>query len=558
VDDPRSYALCLEAHRVALFNTVDDLLCLGSLHDVEHLWFQIETARKVIRRFRGRALLCDEVGLGKTIEAGMIIKEYLLRGLVRSVLVLVPPALVHQWREEMKRKFGLDFATTSDPLYKKDSGAFWREARLCIASLPAAKARRNVQAVVSREFDLIVVDEAHHLKNRTTQAWKLVNSMKSRFLVLLTATPLHNSLVELHNLITLLKPGQLKTRAEFLRQFVSNADSKTPVNAERLRDLLSEVMIRNTRALSGVNLPPRHAITVCVDPRDDERRLYDRLSALVRAGFRGNGGGRALDRMTLRLLQSEAGSSPAAVLASLERLAAGRGPDDPFKADILELADLSRALEGSTKVEALESLLTHEPGQTIVFVSFRATLEFVASHLRRRGFDLVTFHGGQSAGEKDEAIAAFRKGVPVLLTTEVGGEGRNLQFCHRMVNFDLPWNPMRLEQRIGRIHRIGQDKETLIWNFCALGSVEDHLLEVLDKKINMFELVIGEVDMILGQMEDQRDFADRVLEAWAAAGSDHDAAANFERLSAELVQAKAGYDRVKNMDTALFGDDYEV
>jgi hypothetical protein len=117
---------------------------------------------------------------------------------------------------------------------------------------------------------------------------------------------------------------------------------------------------------------------------------------------------------------------------------------------------------------------------------------------------------------------------------------------------------MRIEQRIGRIHRIGQERETEVWNICARGSVEDHLLEILDRKINMFELVIGEVDMILGQMEDGRDFSERVLEAWASAETEDEVGANFQRLSAELGKAKGAYERIRRLDTTLFGEDYEV
>jgi len=558
VNDLRRHRLCLAAHRLAMLNSVDELVCLPALHNVDKLTHQIETVRKVLRRFRGRALLCDEVGLGKTIEAGMIIREYLMRGLVRSVLVLVPPALVSQWREEMLSKFDLCFATTADPRLKRDPDSFWDAENLCIASLSIVKSKRVSHRVASREFDLIVVDEAHHLKNRGTQAWKLVDSLKSRFLLLLTATPVHNNLLELHNLITLLKPGQLETRAAFVRRFISKDDPTKPLNEGELRELLSEVMIRNTRALAGLKLPPRRAATVCVESRPEERTLYERLSALVRREYAQGDGAIGRDRLTLRLLQSEAGSSPQALLRTLEKIRLNRREGDPLGAEIDEVAALAGSIVTSTKTEALEPLISDHGEQTIVFVSFRETLNFLASHLRRRGLEPVLFHGGLSSGEKDAAIAAFRNGAPVLLTTEVGGEGRNLQFCHRLVNFDLPWNPMRIEQRIGRIHRIGQERTTEIWNLCARGSVEDHLLDILDRKINLFELVIGEVDMILGHMTGRGDFGDRVLDAWASASSDGEAAANFESLSQEMVKAKHDHERTKALDSALFGEDYDA
>ncbi|MBU2689744.1 MAG: DEAD/DEAH box helicase family protein, partial [Candidatus Eisenbacteria bacterium] len=448
--------LCLSAHHLSMVNGIDELLCLSNIQGVRELWYQVETVRKVLRRFRGRALLCDEVGLGKTIEAGMIIKEYMLRGLIRSVLVLVPPSLVAQWHEELLLKFGIDCATSADPLFKRDPEAFWQEKPLIIASLASAKSARHAPLLTARPYDLIIVDEAHHLRNRNTQAWKLINRLKSRFLLLLTATPLQNNLEELHNLITLLKPGQLKTRATFLREFVSKEDPTVPVNEEKLRELLSGVMIRNTRALAGLHLPARHASTVTVDPSPAEKELYDRISNLVRTGYRGDGSGNGLNRLTLRLLQSEAGSSPRALLKTLEKI--------PESAELLSLADIARSLDSHTKLDALAVHLQTTREKTIVFVSFRETLAFSAENLRRRGLEVILFHGGLSAREKEAAIDAFRDGGRTLLTTEVGGEGRNLQFCHRIVNFDLPWNPMRIEQRIGRIHRIGQEKEIEIVN----------------------------------------------------------------------------------------------
>lgn len=577
------HELCLAAHHLSMVNSIDELLCLSNMHGVEDLWYQVETVRKVLRRFRGRALLCDEVGLGKTIEAGMIIKEYMLRGLIRTVLVLVPPSLVVQWREELLSKFGIDCATTTDPGLKRDPEAFWHENPRVISSLSLAKSKRNAPRLTGRPYDLIVVDEAHHLRNRNTKAWKLVDALKSRFLLLLTATPLQNNLEELHNLITLLKPGQLKTRAAFLREFVSKDDPTVPVNEEKLRELLSGVMIRNTRALAGLHLPPRHATTVTIDPSPVERELYERLSNLVRAGFRGAKDRRSgrrptgdqdacqspgLNRLTLRLLQSEAGSSPRALLKTLEKLlgtaeshgARGHhpGPHIDLARELRVLAEMARSLKTHAKLDALTVHLQATREKTIVFMSYRETLAFAAENLRRRGLEVILFHGGMSAQEKERAIDEFRNGGRTLLTTEVGGEGRNLQFCHRMVNFDLPWNPMRLEQRIGRIHRIGQEHEIEIVNLCARGSVEDHLLVILDKKINLFELVIGEVDLILGQLEDKREFAERVLEAWASAASSEDAAANFESLSREMEQAKARYEQIKSLDDSLFGEDYEV
>jgi SNF2 family DNA or RNA helicase len=171
------------------------------------------------------------------------------------------------------------------------------------------------------------------------------------------------------------------------------------------------------------------------------------------------------------------------------------------------------------------------------------------------GVDVVLYHGRLSRLEKDEAIHRFEQSAQVLLSTEAAGEGRNLQFCRLMLNFDLPWNPQRIEQRVGRIHRIGQTRPVEIWNLSAEGTIEDYLLEILDRKLNMFELVIGEMDMILGHLEDQRDFEEIVLSTWAEAGTPEEVANGFARLGEALARAREVYRRTREYDEALFGED---
>jgi len=159
---------------------------------------------------------------------------------------------------------------------------------------------------------------------------------------------------------------------------------------------------------------------------------------------------------------------------------------------------------------------------------------------------------------KNQAIVDFQSGAQVLLSTEAAGEGRNLQFCHIMVNFDVPWNPMRIEQRVGRIHRVGQEREVRIYNLSARGTIEDYLLEILDQKLNMFELVIGEMDMILGNLSDERDFEELLLEVWVDAQNQAGLRAGFDRLGETLLQARQSYRKVKEYDDALFGQDFSA
>ncbi|MBI3066124.1 MAG: DEAD/DEAH box helicase, partial [Deltaproteobacteria bacterium] len=201
----------------------DDLLCLNEIKGVERYWYQLETAKKVLKYFHGRVLLCDEVGLGKTVEAGILMKEYLLRGMVKNILILTPAPLVSQWQEEMAQKFAIVFVTTDDPLFSADPDRFWRHPFI-IASIHTAKSSKNFSRAAGNFYDLVVVDEAHHLKNRNTLNWKLVNEIKKRFIFLLSATPVQNHLIELFNLITLLQPGQFKTERLFKQAYVQRGD----------------------------------------------------------------------------------------------------------------------------------------------------------------------------------------------------------------------------------------------------------------------------------------------------------------------------------------------
>ena len=262
-----------EFTHLGLLQGFSELLCLSHLQNVDTYWYQVETVRKVLKQFRGRVLLADEVGLGKTIEAGMILKEYLLRGMASRILILTPASLVGQWQEEMDVKFGISCITTQDPLFRADPDTFWQEPRI-IASLAVARREEQCRILEKQRFDLVIVDEAHHLRNRITRNWKLVDGLNKRFLILLTATPVQNSLVELYNLLTLLKPGIFPTEKEFRAQHVSSRNPRTPLNPERLRELMRDVMIRNTRALVDVRLPPRHAVTMRVPGEANELSCY--------------------------------------------------------------------------------------------------------------------------------------------------------------------------------------------------------------------------------------------------------------------------------------------
>jgi superfamily II DNA or RNA helicase len=546
--DPEAFRLRYELAQLGLLQGFDELLCLPTLRDVETYWYQIETVRKVLKQFRGRVLLADEVGLGKTIEAGMVLKEYLLRGMAERVLVLTPATLVGQWREEMAAKFEVEFATSYDSLLRNDPEKFWAQPRV-IASIAMARRAEHQEILVRQNYDLVIVDEAHHLKNRATANWKLVNAINKRFLLLLSATPVQNSLVELYNLLTLLKPGIFKTEKEFRASYMTSGKPRTPANKDRMRDLMRDAMIRNTRSLVDVKLPPRHATTLRLDPSEEERACYLELTGLVAQAHRK---ATAQQRMALRYLLSAAGSTTSTAAGAIERYIESNNGNREWR----KLRERYASVRPSGKELALIDLLHRNPAEKkMVFVHHRETLSRLAELAQSEGVTCERFEGGMTGPEKDAAVRRFHDEASLLICTESGGEGRNLQFCNTLVNFDLPWNPMTIEQRIGRIHRIGQTRDVFIFNLAARGTLEEQVLKILDEKINMFELVVGEIGEILGEMEDEQDFGELVYAAWVET-TEAEREAAFDRLGERLVEAKQQYQEVKSLDEELFGEEF--
>ena len=534
--------LILDFEELLIQGGFNELVCLNSISGIDHYWYQIETVKKVLKLFHGRVLLCDEVGLGKTIEAAMIIKEYLMRQMARNVLILTPPSLVSQWKEEMSSKFHLEFITTDDEGFLKAPEEFWKNQRI-IASLNTAKSSKNLEHLRNHFYDLIVVDEAHHLRNRVTLSWQMVNVIQKKFILLLTATPVQNNLIELYNLITLLKPGQFKTEKVFKQEFLEKGQTRRPANKEKLRELLKDVMIRNTRSAIDVKLPKRFATTLRLAPTECEQKIYQWLTDYLRR--------QNTSRFTRRLLLTEAGSSPFALRKSLLNMF-------PVE-DIQEVMSLIDELPQIAKAQSLIELLRRKPEEKkIIFTQYLKSLEYLEDLLTKQEIPFVSFKGEMSNAEKNEAIQRFKDEIPVLISTESGGEGRNIQFCNTIINFDLPWNPMRIEQRIGRLHRIGQKQDVFIFNLSVKGTLEDHLIDILDNKINMFEMVIGEIEPILGRIGQDEEFEDVIMEIWMNSKNDYELSANFEQLGNQMRTAKQEYLQSKALDDEIFAQDYET
>lgn len=553
-EPPAVYRLRVQAEALRLSRGFDELLCLDDL-DLDHYDHQIEAALTALRDMRGRALLADEVGLGKTIEAGIVMKELIQRGLVRSVLVLTPASLTEQWREELANKFHEEFTVV-------ESVAGWQrlhdapEGRW-LASLDRVKLERYSEAVLAREFDLLIVDEAHKLKNRSTLAWKFVNQIRKRYVLMLTATPVQNDLMELYSLITILSPGQLGTVRAFRRHFVEHSDGRRPKNTASLRRLLNDVMIRNRRSKVNITFPQRKAAIYHLSLSEAEWQLYAGVTDYIRRSFTRAEGNKTL-LLTLVTLQRELSSSPQAVASTMRKMVDDPGYSDEARAEMREFLALAKSIPVGRKLHAVRDILKRFPGKFLIFTEFRRTLDTIVENLTAWGIPAVGFHGGLSLQQKEAAVAAFRgdpeagePGTRVMVSTESGAEGRNLQFCHQLINYDLPWNPMRVEQRIGRLHRLGQVSDVTIFNLSCNETIEAHVLDLLARKIRMFELVIGELDLILGGMDGKKSFEDLLRQAWETARSDDELSKRMEEIGELIVRARESYSRVRDSNRLL-------
>lgn len=489
------FQLAYEAEEAKLIKRFDELQCLSHLSNVEPLPHQLDTAQKVLYEMRGRAILADEVGLGKTIEAGLIIKEYMIRGLVKRALILVPASLVLQWVRELNHKFGI-------PAIAQKKVHQW-QADVVVASIDTAKREPHRAILLDQEYDMLIIDEAHKLKNRKTTNYQFITQLRKKFCLLLTATPVQNDMNELYNLITLLKPGQLGGQEQFSANFV--ADKRMPKNETDLHSQLSKIMIRNRRGEGNLQFTKRIVKNISLTLSVDEQALYDGVTRFIKEQYR-TGGAEIGSAFSLLTLQREVCSSRDAVFLTLVNLAKKLPDDSPIRNDIWNLVDLIKSITSNTKAEAAISLIREMNDKVILFTEYRATQEYLLQYFRKHGLVAVPYRGGMNRGKKDWMMDLFRGRAQVMIATEAGGEGINLQFCHHMINFDLPWNPMRVEQRIGRVHRLGQTHDVKIYNLSTQNTIEEHILSLLHEKINMFEMVIGSLDMILERFEQKQNF----------------------------------------------------
>jgi hypothetical protein len=555
---------------------------------------QIEAAAFALASLpTGGAVLADEVGLGKTVEAGLVLAQLAADGKGRAI-ILVPASLRAQWREELASKFGLESTIVDGDSVRGAEKAGLRTnpfdtGGIIICSHPFGAMRAGDLEKVP--WDVAVIDEAHRLRNayrrdhRTGQA--LRKGLRRCPKLLLTATPLQNDLMELLGLAAFIDDALLGTEDSFRLQYASGELDED--KAADLQSRLAPVVVRTLRrqVKEYVKFTARRSMVEDFAPTPEEQSLYDRVSDYLR---REDSQAIPLARRALFVLvyRKILASSTFALAGTLERLAdsldqklagvecAAQGDllldldgfsdeaeelfDDgaprsragaaarAMKGELAELracAKLARSIKTNAKADALVRGLDRAftvakacgwPEKAVVFTEFRRTQDHLAKLLESKGYSVTCLSGDVSGAEKRQALVEdFRHRTQILLMTEAGAEGLNLQFCNLVVNYDLPWNPQRVEQRIGRCHRYGQQRDVLVLNFLNRQNAADaRLYELLAQKLALFDGVFGSSDEILGALGSGVDFERRVLDIYQSCRSGEEIDQAFAALRAEL------------------------
>ena len=556
--------------------------------------------RVVARKLVPRMILADEVGLGKTIEAGLILKELRARGLADRVLIITPASLTRQWQVELQSKFNERFELLDGNAAKhfgRGGANPFSSGDSIICSLPFASGKKRQEQIVETPWDLVIFDEAHRVrrtKSSTTQAYRLADELRdlTHGLLLLSATPIQLHPMELYSLIELVEPGlfagfqSYETKREEIPKLnglmrvidswpTSSSEEKDEMWAvhgrlmaeldiqsqddladgdrrDALMDRIIEVhptadvMVRNRKVELGIG-SERKAHTVAVPQSALEREVYELATDYIRSSAAASTGRSNAVGFLMATYQRMLTSSSHALRTSLRRRISklrtqlarlSTLKQSSLSEEDLDAEEISETLEGleeyviqaeeaaiNTEIHLLEELVVrldevrdskalvlfdvlreidaNGEQKVVLFTQFVETQMFLKTVLEHNGYEVTIFNGRMGAEEKEDAIRHFRESSQILISTEAGGEGRNLQFAHVLINYDLPWNPMKVEQRIGRLDRIGQTHVVDIFNLVYDGTLEERILDVLQHRIRIFEESVGSLDPILGSLEEE-------------------------------------------------------
>lgn len=570
--------LLVESARIRLAYAHDRQFAV-SLSGIRTLPHQIEAVYvKMLPQPRLRFLLADDPGAGKTIMAGLLVKELKLRESIERVLILCPSPLTIQWQDEMLRWFGESFDIIFSAVDQQQLTNPWQKSNQVIASIDYAKQDDIRERVWQQRWDLIIIDEAHKCSAYTkksstrgdeaekTKRYQLAEHLTAQpagHVVLLTATPHHGDDDRFAHFIRLLDPDLFPEphrgagKAGEIRREILSLGPDCPWALRRLKEDLKD--------LQGNRLfPDRHAHTITFKLQRDEYDLYKAVTAYINEFLpQASGRKKASVALARTVLQRRLASSTMAIFESIRRrlekqqqlleelenlsplqrarrLAQlqGRTGDAEQEEDDLDESERDQLADGFTdaveldqlraEIAALQELLArarrvrdqgagskltalHEclkraefgeltdgRGKLLIFTEHRDTLNHLRYHLEKWGYTVTEIHGGMNPHERKHAQEEFRTTKQICVATEAAGEGINLQFCRLMINYDLPWNPTRLEQRLGRIHRIGQERDCHAFNFVAAESeegqdiVEGRILACLLLKLDQMRKVLAD------------------------------------------------------------------
>lgn len=606
-------------------SSVDSIVSAMSGVKVDLNPHQVDAALFAMKSPLGNgALMADEVGLGKTIEAGLVLAQCWAER-KRHILLIVPAALRMQWRAELSDKFYIESLLMESTVYNKrkkegQTNPFDVTDKVVICSYQfASKKAIDLQLV---PWDLVIIDEAHRLRNvyksNNVMGKKLKAALQGRKKLLLTATPLQNNLMELYGLVSIIDDQVFGDSKTFKEMYVSVSNSG--VRNANLRKRLEPICKRTLRkqVTEYVRYTERHAILTEYEPTKDEEELYIAISDYLQTDklYALPDGQRTLITMVLRKLLASSSFAIAGTLESLisrlrgllagveaeldlddydgfDELEDENSDDEGNGEDILtadlkrdragiqrELEQLERFLElaqsinanskGDNLLSALEQGFqrTEELGgqrKAVIFTESRRTQSYLFNLLSNHGYEgQIVFlnglnndegskriyaewkerhkddglvSGSRQADMKAAVVEEFRDRACILIGTEAAAEGINLQFCSLVVNYDLPWNPQRIEQRIGRCHRYGQKNDVVVINFLNRKNAADkRVYELLAQKFQLFEGVFGSSDEVLGTLESGVDFEMRIAEIYQKCKTAEDIQIEFDLLQEELSE----------------------
>lgn len=588
--DGESLFLYLEACRIRNAFQFDPLYAIN-VSQIDPLPHQIEAVyHYILQNPKIRFMLADDPGAGKTIMAGLLLKELKYRGVVERTLIVVPGHLKDQWMREMKEKFQENFSIVDRNVMNAEWGRnVFNDKNQVIISMDFAKQDKVIDALKDSQWDLCIVDEAHKLsaykygkKLDKTKRYKLgeLLSQISNHMLFLTATPHRGDPENFRLLLNLLEPD-----------FFANEDMLMKAIQNKENNLFLRRLKEDLKDFEGAPLfPLRHVRTVKFQLSDDEKNLYNEVTNYVRKYFnQALGKNKRNVAFALTILQRRLASSVRAIRESLERrckrleelyekrqlLYEKIEYDEEYLEDLEEkerweiekellekltsaetleelreeieklheLVKLAKEVEKKgieTKLNELKKVMEleklHQQGtKLLIFTEFKDTLDYLVEKLREWGYSVAYIHGGMDLEKRIEAENEFRNKAQIMVSTEAGGEGINLQFCWLMVNYDIPWNPNRLEQRMGRIHRYGQRHEVYVYNMVAVDTTEGRILERLFSKLEQICKHLGSdrVFDVIGEVMAGKSLQELIVEAISNLRTLDEILAEFERIPNE-------------------------